>query len=178
MSWQAAFCKHARLTLAAIPPTNMRLGMTVPYFGAWVLLRGVEEGVADGETSADEDFNKKHENSLKLWCSNIKQLPYFLLIIKWRLSFEIKDVTSCFKDPPSPLTSVRSSTSQLTCTRFWGDNRYSEKHNFSPRTLTISSATLIEMPVISLSLWIFSDPIISDMLPVNNTFFYCQKNGT
>lgn len=132
--------------------------MTVPYFGAWVLLRGVEEGVTDGETSADEDFNKKHENALNLWCS-YDNCHTFFLILKWRLSFEIKDVTSYFKEPPppqSPLTSVRSSTSQLTCTRFFGQSLFG-KTEFLPRTLTISSATLIKMTVLSLSLWIFSN---------------------
>lgn len=43
------------LTLAAIPPTNMRFGTTVPYLGAWVPLRGVVEGVGEGETSPEED---------------------------------------------------------------------------------------------------------------------------
>lgn len=47
---------------------NMWLGMIVLYFGVWVLFRGVEEGVVDGEILVDEDFNKKYENILKLWC--------------------------------------------------------------------------------------------------------------
>lgn len=50
----------------------MWLGMIVLYFGVWVLFRGVEEGVVDGEILVDEDFNKKYENLLKLWCFNIK----------------------------------------------------------------------------------------------------------
>lgn len=49
--------------MAAIPPTKMRLGMTVPYFGAWVPPRGVDDGVADGETSADEDCKQIHHNA-------------------------------------------------------------------------------------------------------------------
>lgn len=49
--WKAN--KHV-LTVVVIPPTNILFGITVPYFGACVLI-GVPTGVGHGETSADED---------------------------------------------------------------------------------------------------------------------------
>ena len=41
-------------TFAAIPPTNILLGMIVPYFGAWPPDNGVELGVVTGEPSAED----------------------------------------------------------------------------------------------------------------------------
>ena len=52
------------LTVVVIPPTNILFGITVPYFGACVLI-GVPTGVGHGETSADEDKNK-NSKTLKL----------------------------------------------------------------------------------------------------------------
>lgn len=40
------------LTLAAIPPTKILFGITVPNFGA--PLKGVPHGVVDGLTSAED----------------------------------------------------------------------------------------------------------------------------
>jgi hypothetical protein len=40
------------LTFAAIPPTNILFGITVPNFGA--PLKGVPHGVVDGLTSAED----------------------------------------------------------------------------------------------------------------------------
>ena len=42
------------LTFAAIPPTNILLGITVPNLGGWPPVRGVELGVVTGETSAED----------------------------------------------------------------------------------------------------------------------------
>ena len=44
------------LTLAAIPPTNIVLGMTISYLGVWSPDKGVELGeqVVPGEPSAED----------------------------------------------------------------------------------------------------------------------------
>lgn len=49
-------CWKRNLTVVVIPPTNILFGITVPYFGAWVLI-GVPTGVGHGETS-EEDCKK------------------------------------------------------------------------------------------------------------------------
>ena len=38
-----------------MPPTNILFGITVPYFGACVPLKGVVDGVMQGDMSADVD---------------------------------------------------------------------------------------------------------------------------
>ena len=42
------------LTFVAIPPTNIRLGITVPYLGTWLARPlGVIDGLRLGESSSD-----------------------------------------------------------------------------------------------------------------------------
>ena len=46
-------------TFAAIPPTKILFGITVPNLGALEPLSGVPHGVVDGETSVDVDCKIK-----------------------------------------------------------------------------------------------------------------------
>lgn len=50
----------------------------------------MEEGVADGETSADEDFNKKHENSLKFSCDALITIAILFSNHKVTVEFQNK----------------------------------------------------------------------------------------
>ena len=52
------FQSNFLLTFAAIPPTKILFGITVPNLGALEPLNGVPHGVEVGETSVDVDCNR------------------------------------------------------------------------------------------------------------------------